>query len=151
MRDAFGGAFLIKIILIFLFVYVAFMAVALNYAKAFRIKNQIINIIEQYEGYNDKIAENGLSSKEEILTYIERMGYNVSLTFDNNEQNRVCENGYCITKKCNFKGTYYLVETFVHLELPFFSIDVTVPISGETRIISGTIGIEGESNECNSI
>ncbi len=151
MRDAFGGAFLIKIILIFLFVYVAFMAVALNYAKAFRIKNQIINIIEQYEGYNDKKTDNGLSSKEEIISYVEKMGYNVSLNFDNSETNRICENGYCITKRCNFKGAYYFVETFVHLELPFFSIDITVPITGETRIISGTTGIEGENNECNSI
>lgn len=38
MRDAFGGAFMIKVMLIFLGIYIAFMAVALNYAKAFRVK-----------------------------------------------------------------------------------------------------------------
>ena len=46
MRDAFGGAFLIKVMLIFLGIYVAFMAVALNYAKAFKVKkNSILSLI----------------------------------------------------------------------------------------------------------
>ena len=54
MRDAFGGAFLIKVMLIFLGIYVAFMAVALNYAKAFKVKNYIINVIEQYEGVSEE-------------------------------------------------------------------------------------------------
>ena len=54
MRDAFGGAFSIKLMLIFLILYVSFICVAINYARAFRVKNRIINIIEQYEGYNTK-------------------------------------------------------------------------------------------------
>ena len=40
MREAFGGAFTIKLMLIFLAIYIAFIAVALNYAKAFRVKNK---------------------------------------------------------------------------------------------------------------
>ena len=46
MRDAFGGAFMIKLMLIFLVIYVCFIAVALNYAKAFKAKNGIIDLIE---------------------------------------------------------------------------------------------------------
>ena len=52
MRDAVGGTFMIKLLLIFLAVYTIFIAVALNYAKAFRVKNKILNIIEQNEGIN---------------------------------------------------------------------------------------------------
>ena len=44
MREAFGGAFTIKLMLIFLAIYIAFIAVALNYAKAFRVKNKILRI-----------------------------------------------------------------------------------------------------------
>ena len=36
MRDAFGGAFSIQIFLIFILIYVSFIAVSLNYAKAFK-------------------------------------------------------------------------------------------------------------------
>ncbi len=49
MRDAFGGIFMIRLMLVFVFVYVAFTAVSLNYAKAFRIKNKVIDFIEQEE------------------------------------------------------------------------------------------------------
>ena len=42
MRDAFGGAFMIKIFIVFIFVYICLTAMALNYAKAFKVKNEII-------------------------------------------------------------------------------------------------------------
>ena len=44
MRDAFGGTFVIKLIIIFIVLYVSFMAVAMQYAKTFRVKNLIINL-----------------------------------------------------------------------------------------------------------
>ena len=46
MRDAFGGAFSIQIFLIFILIYVSFIAVSLNYAKAFKVKSAIIDYIE---------------------------------------------------------------------------------------------------------
>lgn len=49
MRDAFGGVFMTNLFLVFIVIYVAFTAVSLNYAKAFRIKNQIIDYIEENE------------------------------------------------------------------------------------------------------
>ena len=49
MRDAFGGAFMIKIFLISIIVYVCFTALALNYAKAFKVKNKIIDYLENNE------------------------------------------------------------------------------------------------------
>ena len=45
MRDAVGGAFMIKLLLVFLAVYTIFIAIAINYAKAFRVKNKILDII----------------------------------------------------------------------------------------------------------
>ena len=46
MRDAVGGSFMIKLIIVFLVLYIIFVAVALNYAKAFRVKNKVLDIIE---------------------------------------------------------------------------------------------------------
>ena len=53
MRDAVGGSFMIKLIIVFLVLYIIFVAVALNYAKAFRVKNKVLDIIEQNEGIKD--------------------------------------------------------------------------------------------------
>ena len=52
MRESIGGIFLLKIVLIFLAVYVGFMAIVINYGKYYRYKNAIINKIEQNEGYS---------------------------------------------------------------------------------------------------
>ena len=47
MRDAFGGVFMIRLMLVFIVIYVAFGALSLNYAKAFKIKNKVISYIEE--------------------------------------------------------------------------------------------------------
>lgn len=49
MRDAFGGVFTMNFLLVFIFIYVALTAVSLNYAKAFKVKNAVIDVIEQQE------------------------------------------------------------------------------------------------------
>ena len=49
MRDAFGGVFMMRLMLVFVFIFVAFTAISLNYAKAFRIKNKVIDFVEQEE------------------------------------------------------------------------------------------------------
>ena len=49
MRDAFGGEFMIRLFLVFIFIYIMFSAVSLNYAKAFRLKNSVIDYLEKNE------------------------------------------------------------------------------------------------------
>ena len=143
MRDAFGGTFMIKLMLIFLAIYIAFVAVALNYAKAFRVKNSIINIIEQNEGISD-YADNSVNSViGQIDSYLNKVGYYVTLDNMNNSGNtnlHCYQRGYCIEE---FSGTisdgisnkYYKVITYVKIDLPFFGLDFPVAITGETRKI----------------
>ena len=50
MRDAIGQVFTLQIILAFVLLINGYMAYSVNYTRAFRVKNQIVNIIEQYEG-----------------------------------------------------------------------------------------------------
>lgn len=133
MRDAFGGAFLIKILLIFLGIYVAFMAVALNYAKAFKVKNYIINVVEQYEGvYDEPISV--------IDNYINGIGYNPNLV-QKDLSDKQClndsSNAYCIEILSTDKnrGTVYKVTTYMLFELPFFGLRLPVEITGETRLV----------------
>ena len=146
MRDAFGGTFMIKLGLIFLVVYVSFMAVAINYAKAFRVKNQVINIIEQYK-YNGETT--GIAI-DEINSYLAGVPYNFG---NNDEVKETCanisgdddnyiftQNGACIIPKGtmgNFGNSsrYYKVITFIDIDFNFFDIHLTVPISGETKVI----------------
>ncbi len=140
MRDAFGGAFLMKLLIIFIMIYVVFMAIALNYAKAFKVKNKIIDIIEQYEGHNVK-------ADTAINAYLDKADYYVSAGGINANNYTCFNNGgtgsqaYCLRKYQGSVGgiprSYYTVYTFIKLEFPFFRLSMTVPIKGETRLIAG--------------
>lgn len=138
MRDAVGGSFMIKLLLVFLAVYTIFIAIAINYAKAFRVKNKVLNIIEQNEGIKnyDDVTDPALTQIEE---YMNSIHYGVSTTTVENK----CEGynyinkdrGYCIATVDNVDASYYKVTTFVTISIPVVRLEYTVPIRGETRKI----------------
>lgn len=143
MREAFGGAFTIKLMLIFLAIYIAFIAVALNYAKAFRVKNRIIDIIEQNEGIDSYDDTKEGSVIGDINSYLNTVSYYVNLANikNNNTENINCyDRGYCIEETtAPFTGgitsKYYKVTTYININFPFFKLNFNIPITGETRKI----------------
>ena len=46
MRDSVGGTFMIYVLIIFLSVYIVFVAVAFNYERSFSFINNVLDIIE---------------------------------------------------------------------------------------------------------
>ena len=143
MREAFGGAFTIKLMLIFLAIYIAFIAVALNYAKAFRVKNRIIDIIEQNEGIDSYDDTKEGSVIGNINSYLNTVGYYVNLANikNNNTENINCyDRGYCIEETTapvtdGITSKYYKVTTYININFPFFKLSFNIPITGETRKI----------------
>ncbi len=124
MKDAIGGVFNITFIAIFIVVVSGYLAFSVSYSKAFKVKNKIISVLEQYQHHNE-------ASKEKIDDYINKLGYNT--TSDTSRVNKgndcwECRNGYCV--KWNYvdelgsstgrpKG-YYSVITFVNVQIPIF-------------------------------
>lgn len=144
MRESVGGTFMIYLFLIFLAIYITFVAVAFNYARAFRVKNKVIDIIEQNEGmedtdFNNLSGTNTLGVVGKINDYLKKVSYNVELTSGNQEGRGVCfDLGYCIDvvdDDVSVSGKYYKVTTFVKLEIPFINFGFTIPVKGETRKI----------------
>ena len=126
MREAIGGALLIKLVMFFIVIYVCFIAIAINYSITFRVKNQIINLIEEYEGYE--------LAKPHIEEYIANVGYyktNVgTVSLDAN-----CNNGYCIEELTSQRGKYYRITTYVSFDFPIIGRITNFPVSGETKVI----------------
>ena len=150
MRESFGGAFMLKLAIIFIVIYISFMAVTINYAKAFRVKNQVINIVEQYQftGRNDQ------ETIDKIDDYLKGVPYNFS--GDNSLEEKCQEiagptkvesgdytytaNGACIIGngalgEFGNSSRYYKVVTFINIDFSFFNIKMNIPISGETKVI----------------
>ena len=69
MKESIGGAMMLRIILIVVVLFISFLCISANFAKAFKIKNGIIDIIEEYQGINSK-------SIPKIEDYLSRMAYN---------------------------------------------------------------------------
>ena len=121
---------MIKLVLVFIVIYVSFMAVAINYAKAFRVKNQVINILEQsqYSAGNRTVIT-------KVDEYLRNVNYNIT--------NPACpvnstfgQRGICVENHCNSNNDcYYTVTTFIHIDFPFFKVNMNLPVRGETKTI----------------
>lgn len=139
MRESFGGAFMIKLALIFIVIYVTFMACAISYAKAFRVKNSVINILEQNQYSGSKDAD----VIDLVDSYLQQVPYNYGT---NSSVKNNCSNlggfftgyGVCIVDKSpsDSKRKYYQVTTYIAISFPLFDLSLIIPISGETKTIT---------------
>ena len=157
MRESIGGTWLTGIVITFLALFAGFLAYSISYTKAFRVKDRIIQIIEENEGFTmahntlenrldnvmnaseDALIVNG-SAEAEIFNFIQNIGYNYStnITCDNNIYD-TSKYGYCIEKHCvnseNVDKVYYKVTSYISLQIPVISITVQIPITGETTTL----------------
>ncbi|MBQ7141323.1 MAG: hypothetical protein IJO32_07475 [Bacilli bacterium] len=140
MREAVGSTFLFKLMIFFIFFFASFLAIAINYSQAFRIKNQIISILEQYEGYTKE-------AYDKIFETIGNSGYYRGHTCTSDEgiapgsENGTLAtvNGVCIKGTSSGpEGKYriYKVSTYVSFEFPVLGNVFTIPVRGETKVIT---------------
>ena len=150
MRESIGGSWLFSLIIIFILLFTAFLAVTINYARAFKVKNDVIDIIEREEGLTSK----GRSTKdpgavELIDNYLMKSGY---------KNNGTCPEGslgegkilvskndndkykYCVSKHNSYDNeesnrSYYKVTLFFKMDLPIFGEFLTFRATGETTEI----------------
>lgn len=162
MRDAFGGAFLIKVFLVFILIYIGFTAVALNYAKAFKVKNKIIEYLETSEISDlNKLNAKQMNALNEFIDneIIGDMNYNASqynicsgvkTKNDAGKTIAYChESGIKIEQSGtaeNTKGVYYTVTTYVGWTLPFLNSLLELNSSNEGQgVLSGRWEISGQT------
>ena len=72
MRESIGATWILSIVVVFIALFAAFLAFSVNYAKAYRVKDGIIERIEKYNGWNN--TNNQLVN--EIDNYLLDIGYN---------------------------------------------------------------------------
>lgn len=160
MRDSFGGIFMIRLFLVFIFIYVTFTAVSLNYAKAFRIKNSIISFIEENEiislegaNFNNKL--------DELNQILRNANYNKTcnkgngkITSKEGKTTGYCYNGIVILKELEepISGTNssvirYTVTTFADWNLG--ALNKILALGGQQEnsqeYVTGTWAINGEA------
>lgn len=164
MRDAFGGSFMIMIFLVFIMIYISFTAVALSYAKAFKVKNSVIDYLESSELSSlDKMKASDWNKfaafiDEEIIgnKNYNMSGYNICQGYPIQDQNgktiAICHDAGIIISETeqaeNTEGVYYTVSTYLGWDIGFFSKlaalngDNADPVPGE---VTGFWRISGQT------
>lgn len=145
MQEAFGGTFMLKLFMVFFIIYVFFIGIALNFAKIYRVKNNVINILEQYQ----YAPGPGSSTRDEVYNKVANYLASVPYEYKFIENDRNCKNGdstlkdlgVCVIQKGENGKFYYSVSTFYRIDFPFFTnlgLDwdpFSVSASGETIVI----------------
>ncbi len=144
MREVQGTTWIFGLVITFIFLFAAFLILAINYTDSFRIRNDIITIIEEYEGYHS-------TSAEIINDFLLAEGYKTTgkCPTSNNESEPVyqtvsnldsytvinAENGtnysYCVK---NEDGIFEII-LFYKFNLPVIGNFLTFQIKGTTNKI----------------
>ncbi len=146
MRQAIGSTWIMQLVIIFMLIFVAFLALTINYTKAFKIKNELVTMIEKYEGLS--VGKNG--SVALINNYLKYNNYTIKSTCEEGEwgakslDSEVLEYSeskekyyYCVKKTSTATiglqdRAKYTIRIFFHFSLPVIGELFTFSVDGDT-------------------
>ena len=67
MRESVGSTWTIQAVIFFILIFSAFLSLVIQYSRAYIVKNEVLSIIEKYEGAR--------SSREIMINYVKNQGY----------------------------------------------------------------------------
>ena len=163
MRESIGGAWLLGIAVTLISIFTAYLAFSVNYAKAFKVKDGIVERIEKYEGFADRNFIDGRPDSnpvKEIREYLNKIAYNnkgqcstrIGVGVNgtpfygvdgtnvdkNNSTNRYT---YCVERVTklgdtgDYTSAYYKVTVFYGLSFGFVDLNSIFFLTGETKNI----------------
>ena len=158
MRHTISGSWIFLLVILFTLIFSAYIALTINYSKSFKVKNEVLSLIERNEGF----TENGVML---INNYLSQSGYKTvgschiqsesivygAKTIDPNATIatvfEVAEPGkqyyYCFTKYTNYHSYfqtrgYYKINLFFHFDIPVLGDLHTFDVEGQTSEIDVT-------------
>jgi len=145
MKEAVGNALVLQWVILFLFLILFLFVGSLIYSRTFKIRNEVITIIERNQGWSP-------STVTEINNFLGSVNYRQSGGYSGREtrmrqncQTPAAEGSWttvydvsdgffaCIYQ--NDDQNYYRVEVFLNLDLPIVGEFLSFPVGGETRRI----------------
>ena len=115
MRDAIGGTMLFWIVLFFMALFISFMAVVIQYARVYKIKNSTIEALERNEG---------LCNEDSLGSFLLSSGYRGPYT--------LCYHASSSNEEDNIGGYYTIT---LYARFAFSNFGFNMPVSGQTRLI----------------
>lgn len=156
MREAIGNTFVINFIIVFVIIFIALFAVSSAYSKGAKVKNIILDIVEENADslancktlsctpknggkYNADTRDVNVQIDEELRelgyrinkTGLQKCPTNVGGTLMNEASNY----RYCVYKhSTKNRGYYYTVIAYMYFDIPIINSKLEFPIKGESRM-----------------
>lgn len=138
MKESLGTSLVFNLMMIFVAVIIVILVGSISYSKAFKIRNRIIDRIEEYNGYE---INNG--SIEAIESDLKSIGYRIvdKVSCKARDEGQLLTNeyggqyNYCVYKYKTSKGYYYGVTVFINFDIPLIGRYINIPVYGETRVV----------------
>lgn len=142
MRQSIGNVWLIQIMVIFILLFAGYIILTLNYSKTIKVKNELVSIIEKYEGLNENSIEL-LNSYLLANTYVTtgscaaHAGVYGATDYSVNELEPVTDPKakylYCVKKYKGAKtSNYYQITVFYKFNLPILGYISSFTVKGTT-------------------
>lgn len=148
MNKSISGLWLFSIVIVFMMLLIAYVAISINYSNAYKLKTNLVTKLEQYDGWNN-------TAKKEMEELMSSSGYRQTgfckIPNDNSKyigvlDGHITDNpsgrqNYCIsrTMRPGQNGGedkyYYEVTIFLGFNLPVLGDIYTFKVSGETGAI----------------
>lgn len=149
MRESYGAGWLTQIVIVFILLFAAIICYAINFGKAFKIKNQIVEDLEYYEtprdakcaisGYLQDVGYRKMSNKDELPADEDKdncKGYNIdgnaSTDMKDNAYYFICQHDSNVNND-DIRKVYYKVYVFWGFDLPIFGNLLNFKMTGTTK------------------
>ena len=137
-----GTTWIFQLVLIFILIFSGYLALTINYSKAFRVKNEVLTLIEKNQGIQNKTLET-------INNYLYSNGYNQKGRCPNNWYgvSNLTSNSnkyyWCFYKNTGYHTSmsgraYYKIKMFFRFELPMIGQITTFDVDGQTYEMDNT-------------
>ncbi len=153
MKESIGNAFVFGLFITFAFLLMFMLSAAINYSRANKIKNKILNHIAsvaEFETNSGSYLDTDSLSKL-VNDDLAKIGYrrndggwnqnSCPEKCDDERENCVdsinqqSDYHYCVYAFQTEKGYYYGVTTFMYFDIPVIGTTLEFPVYGETRVI----------------
>lgn len=157
MRDAIGSTWVYSIVITFTLIFAGFLILVISYSRAYKIKNEMITVLEKYEGITQKNNSEGndWGSIKIINNYLHNSGYTTKGKCPNegtvlgaedlttstltkiNSTNASKDYYYCIMVNKDTSGkAIFTINVFYDFNLPVLGALQKYTVTGQTHKIS---------------
>ena len=143
MKEAIGNSYVLNFIITFIILFMLIFVGMSTFTKAFKVKNKIVDTIENYDGKIENSNRLSTDIQSEINEKLGSIGYKIDNTAECKTDGRFSDGQllsktsnyrYCIYKFKTSKGNYYGVAAYAYLEIPLIGVKLEFPVYGETKI-----------------